>query len=194
MQAQSPESTDGWVITTLRWLWGADDDVGWRELFTATPATWTLLAIFSAVSISDMVLAGSLHESGPVIERIGQSPAYEALGQVWRFVTTTLINAPETEPPVNALQHLVGNAVPLRPHGAASRKSGRRTQGGRALCGGDDLRCRRHLRRGRRSIGCLAVVRRTPCTPSSAAPSSSRSFGDAVRAATRSSSVWRSRY
>lgn len=109
--AASREPASGWVITTLRWLWGADDDVGWRELFTATPATWCLLAIFSAVSISDMVLAGSLHVSGPVIERIGQSPAHEALGQVWRFVTTTLINAPETDPEANALEHWLGNAL-----------------------------------------------------------------------------------
>lgn len=109
--AVSPEPASGWVTATLRWLWGADDDVGLRELFTSTPATWTLLGIFSAVSISDMVLAGSLHESGPVIERVGQSPAYQALGQLWRFVTTTLINAPETDPPVNALQHLLGNAL-----------------------------------------------------------------------------------
>ncbi len=99
------------MLATLRWLWGADEDVSLRELIRSTPATWTLLAIFSAVSISDMVLAGSLHESGPVIERIGQSPAHEALGQVWRFVTTTLINAPESDPPVNALQHWLGNAL-----------------------------------------------------------------------------------
>lgn len=66
MQAAASHGTaSGWVVTTLRWLWGADDDVGWRELFTATPATWCLLAIFSAVSVSDMVLAGSLHVSGP---------------------------------------------------------------------------------------------------------------------------------
>jgi membrane associated rhomboid family serine protease/glutamine cyclotransferase len=109
-RAQAPGSTGGWVTAALRWLWGADEGVRLRELFTSTPATWTLLAIFSAVSISDMALAGSLHESGPVIARIGQSPAYEALGQVWRFVTTTLINAPESDPPVNALMHLLGNA------------------------------------------------------------------------------------
>ena len=105
----SPEPVSGWVTATLRWLWGADDNVGWRELFTATPATWCLLAIFSAVSISDVVLAGSLTESGPVIERLGNNPALMARGQWWRFVTTTLINAPEL--PMNALQHLLGNAV-----------------------------------------------------------------------------------
>lgn len=109
----SSESTSGWVTATLRWLWGADDDVGLRELFTSAPATWFLLAIFSAVSISDIVLAGSLTESGPVIERIGTSPASMASGQWWRFATTTLINAPELDPPANALQHLLGNALPF---------------------------------------------------------------------------------
>jgi hypothetical protein len=110
-RAESRETASGWVVATLRWIWGADDDVSIRQLFRSTPATWSLLAIFSAVSISDMVLARSLHESGPVIERIGQSPAYEALEPVWRFFTTTLINAPESEPPVNAVQHWLGNAV-----------------------------------------------------------------------------------
>lgn len=109
--AVSTESTTGWATATLRWLWGADDDVGLRELFTSTPATWFLLAIFSVVSISDVVLAGSLTESGPVIERLGNNPALMARGQWWRFVTTTLINAPEL--PTNALQHLLGNAVPF---------------------------------------------------------------------------------
>jgi membrane associated rhomboid family serine protease len=109
--AESRGSTTGWVIATLRWLWGADDEVGWRSLFESTPATWSLLALFCSVSILDMVLAHSIHVPGPVIERIGQSPAHEALGEWWRFFTTTLINAPEPHPQVNAVQHLIGNGV-----------------------------------------------------------------------------------
>lgn len=107
------KAPDGWAIATLRWLWGADDDVGWRELFASTPTSWVLLLIFSAVSISDMVLAGSLNVSGPVIERLGQAPALMGKGEWWRFFTTTLVNAPEPDPPINALQHLAGNAVPF---------------------------------------------------------------------------------
>lgn len=111
--ALSPGRTSGWATTTLRWLWGADDDVPLRELFASTPVTWVLLAIFSAVSITDFVLAGSLTVIGPLTDRLGISPAGVARGEWWRLLTTSLINPPEVDPAANGLQHLFANALPV---------------------------------------------------------------------------------
>jgi membrane associated rhomboid family serine protease/glutamine cyclotransferase len=109
----SPEPTSGWVTATLRWIWGADDDVGLRELFRSAPVTWTFLGIVCVVSSIDFALGGTLSIPGSLTRDLGISPGGVAGGDWWRLLTTALVNPPELDPPSTGLQHLLTNVIGL---------------------------------------------------------------------------------
>ncbi len=106
-----PKAGDGWVTATLRWIWGADDDVSLRGLFTSTPATWIFLGIVCAVSLADFALGHAASGADRLTHHLGFSPADVANGEWWRLATTALVNPPTSRD--SGIAHLVYNAVGL---------------------------------------------------------------------------------
>jgi membrane associated rhomboid family serine protease len=101
------------VTWFLRWVWGAEDDVGVAALVRSTPAAWAVLAITVVVSVADFALPAVMGVD-LVTHHLGDATARIAKGEVWRLITPELVNPPSYGMRfMSGAEHLAWNIVGL---------------------------------------------------------------------------------
>lgn len=101
------------AIVFLRWLWGADEEVGAWSLVKSTPAVWVILAVIIVVSVVDFALP-EVMGADLLTHYLGDSTARIARGEVWRLLTPELVNPPFFgKRYITGAEHLIANIFGL---------------------------------------------------------------------------------